>query len=181
MELELGTFDLPAGARERAHAGARAGRPPRDRARRSTSTDGARRLVGRRAQGQAGPAQSALQRRQVHAGRRPRDVRARVADANGDAVEIAVTDTGVGIAPDDQDAIFEEFRQAAGAHLHASGRHGPRAGAGKALRRAARRDDPGRERAGRGSTFAFLLPRPRQPSKSGEDYRRRTPALRHGD
>ena len=62
----------------------------------------------RRAQAQAGAPEPAVQRREVHARRRP-DRRAAL-PANG-TVEVSVTDTGVGIAPEDQEAIFEEFRQ----------------------------------------------------------------------
>ncbi len=46
------------------------------------------------------------------------DVRAGIVDGTA---EISVTDTGVGIAPEDQEAVFEEFRQVGGAEKKAEG------------------------------------------------------------
>ena len=61
-------------------------------------------------EGQADPAQPAEQRAQVHASGQRDDQRAARCRASG-AVAISVTDTGIGIAPVDQDKIFEDFRQ----------------------------------------------------------------------
>ena len=75
------------------------------------------------------------------------------------AVEVAVVDTGVGIAPEDQQAlVFEEFRQV-GAQLPAQAE-----GTGLGLSLARRFVElhggthDGRQRPGQGSTFAFTLP-----------------------
>ena len=78
--------------------------------------------------------------------------------ASPDAVEIAVADTGVGIAPEDQEVIFEEFRQAGAA---TSGvREG--AGLGLAITRRLVGMHGGRirveSRPGQGSRFIFRLP-----------------------
>ncbi|MFZ2650214.1 MAG: ATP-binding protein [Burkholderiaceae bacterium] len=76
----------------------------------------------------------------------------------GEAVEVAVIDTGVGIAPDQQALVFEEFRQAAGEHLRKS----EGTGLGLALAKRFVELHGGTIRVdsapGNGSTFAFMLP-----------------------
>ena len=82
------------------------------------------------------------------------DVRAGL--ANGTA-EISVTDTGIGIAPEDHDAVFEEFRQVGAADKKAEG-----TGLGLALCRKFVELHGGRiwvkSQIGAGSTFTFALP-----------------------
>jgi GAF domain-containing protein len=73
------------------------------------------------------------------------------------AAEISVTDTGIGIAPEDQDAVFEEFRQVGAADKKAEG-----TGLGLALCRKFVELHGGRiwvtSQIGAGSTFTFTLP-----------------------
>jgi signal transduction histidine kinase len=84
-------------------------------------------------------------------------VEVRAAPADG-AVEISVSDTGVGIAPEDQEAIFEEFRQAGSDYTRK--REGT--GLGLALARKFVELHGGRiwvkSEVGKGSTFTFTLP-----------------------
>ena len=83
------------------------------------------------------------------------DVRARTRD---DKVAISVTDTGIGIATADQDAVFEEFRQV-GRH-YTSKQEGT--GLGLALTRRFVELHGGtigvESELGKGSTFTFTLP-----------------------
>jgi signal transduction histidine kinase len=82
------------------------------------------------------------------------DVRA---EAKGDGTEISVTDTGVGIAPEDQAAVFEEFRQVGAAAKKIEG-----TGLGLAISRKFIELHGGkiwvRSEVGAGSTFTFTLP-----------------------
>jgi len=82
------------------------------------------------------------------------DVRAAVNDA---LVEVSVADTGVGIAPEDREAVFEEFRQVGTAARKVEG-----TGLGLALSRKFIELHGGRIRVksevGVGSTFTFTLP-----------------------
>lgn len=82
------------------------------------------------------------------------EVRAVPAD---ECVEVSVSDTGVGIAPTDQEAVFEEFRQVGASLAKQEG-----TGLGLALCRKFVELHGGRiwvqSEVGRGSTFTFTLP-----------------------
>jgi len=82
------------------------------------------------------------------------EVAARLADGS---IEVSVTDTGVGIAPHDQEAIFEEFKQVGTAAAKVEG-----TGLGLALSRKFIELHGGRiwvrSEIGMGSTFIFSVP-----------------------
>jgi signal transduction histidine kinase len=77
---------------------------------------------------------------------------------NGGMVEISVADTGIGIAPEDQAAVFEEFRQVG--TDYARKREGT--GLGLALARRLVELHGGtltlQSELGKGSTFTFTIP-----------------------
>jgi signal transduction histidine kinase len=79
------------------------------------------------------------------------------AGRRGEVAEISVADTGIGIAPADREAVFEEFRQVGAAERKAEG-----TGLGLALSRKFVELHGGRiwvqSEVGRGSTFTFTLP-----------------------
>jgi signal transduction histidine kinase len=78
------------------------------------------------------------------------------------SVEVSVTDTGVGIAPVDHEAVFEEFRQVGTASKKVEG-----TGLGLSLCRRFVELHGGRiwvtSRLGAGSTFTFTIPAPPRP------------------
>jgi signal transduction histidine kinase len=75
----------------------------------------------------------------------------------GELAEVSVADTGIGIAPADQETVFEEFRQVGAAEKRAEG-----TGLGLALSRKFVELHGGkiwvRSELGHGSTFTFTLP-----------------------
>ena len=91
------------------------------------------------------------------------DVRASLVDG---IVEISVADTGIGIAPEDQETVFEEFQQVGTADKKVEG-----TGLGLALCRKFVELHGGhigvKSEVGRGSTFTFTLPVSREPSGRG--------------
>ena len=80
----------------------------------------------------------------------------RAKSVNG-SIEVSVSDTGIGIAPEDQEAIFEEFQQVGTAAKKVEG-----TGLGLALSRKFVELHGGRisvqSELGAGSTFTFTLP-----------------------
>ena len=79
------------------------------------------------------------------------------AEPRDGAVEVSVTDTGVGIAPEDQEAVFEEFRQVGTADKKVEG-----TGLGLTLCRKFVELHGGKIwvkiELGKGSTFTFTVP-----------------------
>jgi signal transduction histidine kinase len=103
---------------------------------------------------QAGAVEPLVQRVEVHAGGGRVDV---LADVRNGTAEISVRDTGVGIAPGDQEAVFEEFRQVGTASKKVEG-----TGLGLAISRKFIELHGGKiwvtSTVGSGSTFTFTLP-----------------------
>jgi signal transduction histidine kinase len=79
------------------------------------------------------------------------------AEPKDGSVEVSVSDTGIGIAPEDQEAVFEEFRQVGTAQKKAEG-----TGLGLTLCRKFIELHGGRiwvkSQVGQGSTFTFTIP-----------------------
>ena len=80
-----------------------------------------------------------------------------LAAPKGEFVEVSVSDTGVGIAPEDQEAVFEEFRQVGTADKRVEG-----TGLGLTLCRKFVELHGGKiwvkSQLGAGSTFTFTIP-----------------------
>jgi signal transduction histidine kinase len=87
-------------------------------------------------------------------------IKARQAD---DSVEISVSDTGIGISPDDQARIFEEFRQVGSDYAHKV----EGTGLGLTLAKKFVELHGGKiwveSEVGKGSTFSFVLPERSSP------------------
>ena len=82
-----------------------------------------------------------------------------------ESVQISVSDTGIGISPEDQARIFEEFRQVGGDHAHKS----EGTGLGLTLAKKFVELHGGtiwvESEVGKGSTFTFTLPQKAQMSR----------------
>ena len=87
-------------------------------------------------------------------------INARQADGS---VEISVSDTGIGISPEDQAKIFEEFRQVGGDYAHKRRRDRTWVNFGQEVCRTAWGKIWVESEVGKGSTFSFTLPEKSSP------------------
>ena len=95
-------------------------------------------------------------------------VEARLGDS---AVIISVTDTGIGIAPEDQEAIFEEFRQVGSNYAHKREGTGLGLSVDQKIRRNARRQDLGGKRSWeREHVYVYAADRIRIFSRKGIEF-----------
>ncbi len=92
------------------------------------------------------------------------------------SVEISVSDTGIGIAPEDQATIFEEFRQVGTTDAQRS----EGTGLGLTLAKKFVELHGGRiwveSEVGKGSTFTFTLPEKSLPARPGRVDKQSLPA-----
>jgi signal transduction histidine kinase len=90
------------------------------------------------------------------------------AETRSDAVVLAVRDTGIGIAPENHEWIFEPFRQVDGSSTRAQDGTGIGLPIARKLARLMGGDITVRSALGEGATFSLRLPRERAVSQSGD-------------
>jgi signal transduction histidine kinase len=98
-----------------------------------------------------------------------------VAKADPDAVTLAVHDTGIGIAPEHHERIFESFRQVDGSDRRRHGGTGIGLPIARKLARLMGGDIAVASQPGRGSTFSIHLPRGGEPATAPSDGTARLP------